>query len=83
MVELHKVLLIHNILFGQALEQLQAERIVCGYKVIEDEELYKDCLNNKIHFETSATTSLIRGTVPLNNFYHPVVQFAEDGMNFR
>ena len=37
----------------QAIEKLGAERIVFGYSVIEDESLYKDCINNKIHFCTT------------------------------
>ena len=37
----------------QAIEKLGAERIVFGYSVIEDDSLYKDCINNKIHFCTT------------------------------
>ena len=43
----------------QAIEKLGAERIVFGYSVIEDDSLYKDCINNKIHFCT--TPSLFYG----------------------
>lgn len=47
----------------QAIEKLCAERVVGGYSVLEDESLYQDCINNKIHFCTTPSLSLINGSV--------------------
>jgi len=66
----------------QAIEKLSAERIVFGYSVTQDGSLYHDCITNKIHLCTTPTLSCINGSVGLDKFYHPVVQFAEDNANF-
>ena len=47
----------------QAIEKLSAERIVFGYSVLHDESLYQDCINNKIHFCTAPSLSLVNGSV--------------------
>ena len=47
----------------QAIEKLCAERIVFGYSVLHDESLYQDCINNKIHFCTAPSVSLVNGSV--------------------
>ena len=47
----------------QAIEKLSAERIVFGYSVLQDESLYHDCINNKIHFCTAPSVSLVNGSV--------------------
>ena len=51
-----------------------------GYSVTTDPSLYQDCLTNKIHFTLSPTASILNSAV-VDRSYHPLVQFAEDGMN--
>ena len=74
----------------QALEKLQAERIVFGYSSIQvnitkfheihssfhhqDPSLYHDLKTNKIHLVTSPSMSILTSSVPVSNFYHPIVQ---------
>ena len=45
----------------QALEKLAADRIVYGYSVVADPELYHDCITNKIHFAVTPSLSIING----------------------
>ena len=68
-----------------AVEQMHAERIGHGYRVMQDPELYQKCLKNSIHFETCPTSSMLTGSVPLATatcLKHPVMQFAQDQANF-
>ena len=68
-----------------AVEQMFAERIGHGYRVMQDPELYQKCLKNFIHFETCPTSSMLTGSVDLataTSLKHPVMQFAQDGANF-
>ena len=66
----------------QAIEKLGAERIVFGYSVTQDASLYHDCIINKIHICTTPTLSCLNGSVGLDKFYHPVIQFAEENVNY-
>jgi len=66
----------------QAIERLGAERIVFGYSVDQDKALYSDVIRTKIHLATTPGLSCLNGSVGLDQFYHPVVQFAEDGANY-
>merc|ERR1712203_1337546 len=66
----------------QALEKLGADRIVQGFNVLEDASLYSDCIKNKIHFAACPSVSLLNGSVSLGTVYHPLVQFAEEGVCF-
>ena len=66
----------------QAIEKLHADRIVGGYSVTQDPSLYHDCRTNKIHFLTTPSISILNSSVPATTFYHPVVQFAEEQMEF-
>ena len=66
----------------QAIEKLSADRIVFGYSVIQDTALYQDCIANKVHFETTPSLSILNSSVSTSAFYHPVVQFAEENVNF-
>ncbi|XP_015910057.2 adenosine deaminase [Parasteatoda tepidariorum] len=65
-----------------ALEEMKAERIGHGYHVVDDPDLYKRCLNDRVHFETCPYSSCLTGSVPLSATKHPIVRFAEDGANF-
>jgi len=66
----------------QALDRLYAERIGHGYKVVEDASLYARCLQDRVHFETCPTSSIMTGAQPLSIFYHAVCRFADDQANF-
>jgi adenosine deaminase len=66
----------------QAIEKLHADRIVFGYSVAQDPSLYHDCKTNKIHFLFTPSLSILNTSVPATTFYHPVVQFAEEEMEF-
>ncbi len=67
----------------QAIFDLHAERIGHGYNVVENEDIYKDCLERRIHFECCPTSSLVTGAVGLKQLLeHPILQFAADDANF-
>jgi len=66
----------------QALSKLFAQRIGHGYRVLEDEELYAKCLEDRVHFETCPTSSILTGAQPLSFFYHAVCRFSDDQANF-
>ena len=71
-----------SLMIFQGIEKLHADRIVFGYSVTQDPSLYHDCKTNKIHFLTTPSLSILNTSVPASTFYHPVVQFAEEGMEF-
>lgn len=67
----------------KAIDVLKAERIGHGYRVLENEEFYKYCLEKNIHFECCPTSSLLTGSVNLNSVpVHPIVRFAKDQASF-
>ncbi|KAF8778300.1 Adenosine deaminase like protein [Argiope bruennichi] len=65
-----------------ALEHLFAERIGHGYHVMEDEALYRRCLDMDVHFEACPHSSLLTGAVTDRTIKHPIVRYAEDRANF-
>ncbi|CAL1283546.1 unnamed protein product [Larinioides sclopetarius] len=65
-----------------ALEHLFAERIGHGYHVVEDDALYRRCLDMDVHFEACPNSSLLTGAVMDRTIKHPIVRFAEDRANF-
>jgi len=69
-----------------AVEDMFAQRIGHGYRVMQDPELYRKCRDEyQIHFETCPTSSILTGSVELSNvalIKHPIVQFAIDNVNF-
>ncbi|CAL1288723.1 unnamed protein product, partial [Larinioides sclopetarius] len=65
-----------------AVNDMFAERIGHGYHVLEDHEIYANCLEKRVHFETCPYSSVLTGSVPLTDAKHPIVRFAEDGANF-
>ncbi|XP_035207554.1 adenosine deaminase-like [Stegodyphus dumicola] len=66
-----------------SLEELLVERIGHGYHVVDDPEIYSQCLKSGVHFETCPLSSILTGAVSLNDdTKHPIVRFAEDGANF-
>ena len=50
----------------KALDVLGAERIGHGYRVLEDETIYRRCLQQRVHFECCPTSSLMTGSVRLD-----------------
>ncbi|XP_043217917.1 adenosine deaminase-like isoform X2 [Amphibalanus amphitrite] len=65
-----------------ALDKMHAERIGHGYHVLEDKELYKRCIKERVHFECCPSSSHLTGSVPLTQTKHPVQRFYEDGVSF-
>ncbi|KAK6629944.1 hypothetical protein RUM43_003765 [Polyplax serrata] len=66
----------------RAIEIYHAERIGHGYRVLEDEKVYKACLARNIHFECCPWSSFLTGSVPLGVRKHPIAVFADDNANF-
>uniref|UniRef100_H3AI59 Adenosine deaminase n=1 Tax=Latimeria chalumnae TaxID=7897 RepID=H3AI59_LATCH len=65
-----------------AIELLKAERIGHGYRTLEDQELYKELLKKKIHFETCPISSRLTGACKPDFTKHPVIRLKEDKANF-
>ncbi|KAI1280395.1 Adenosine deaminase [Halotydeus destructor] len=67
-----------------ALDDLHAQRIGHGYRVLEDAATYGRCLEGGVHFECCPYSSMDTGSVTTttNGGKHPIVQFAEDEANF-
>lgn len=65
-----------------ALEELMAERIGHGYHVVDNPELYRECVKSRVHFEACPYSSLMTGSVGGSYSKHPIVRFAEDDANF-
>ena len=53
-----------------------AERIGHGYHVLEDEELYRRCIKDRVHFECCPSSSYLTGSVPLTETKHPIQRSA-------
>lgn len=68
-----------NVLF--AIEQMEAERIGHGYRVVRDEAIYRKCLAENVHFETCPQSGHFTGAISPYE-HNPIVRFAEDGANF-
>lgn len=67
-----------------AVQDLSVTRIGHGYRVLDEEEIYMDCIKKNIHFECCPYSSILTGSVvsTYNNGKHPIVTFAEDNANF-
>jgi len=64
---------------------MKAERIGHGYRVLEDQKIYKHCLDTNVHFECCPQSSLLTSAVSLpanSKVEHPVMRFARDGASF-
>ena len=62
----------------KSLQLLKVNRIGHGYRIVEDEKLYKQAIEMGIHFEGSPTTASLIGTGENN----PTVRYALDGVSF-
>ena len=61
----------------QAVTDLMAERIGHGYRVLEDEAVYKTCKDKNIHFEVCPHSSYLTGSIKdlkLPSKRHPVIR---------
>ncbi|XP_018024773.1 adenosine deaminase-like [Hyalella azteca] len=66
-----------------AIDDLKAERIGHGYRVLEDESTYQYCRGT--HFEVCPTSSYLTGAISslqLTSKRHPVLRFIEDDVSF-
>ncbi|PSN57375.1 Adenosine deaminase [Blattella germanica] len=66
----------------RAVELYHAERIGHGYHVVDDKSIYDLVKQRGIHLENCPWSSYLTGSIPLSIKKHPIVQFAEDGVNF-
>jgi len=65
-----------------AVEKLHVQRIGHGYHVLDDEELYKKCIEDQIHFEVCPLSSYLTGSVSTDMTVHPAIRFQADGLKF-
>ncbi|XP_058266580.1 adenosine deaminase isoform X2 [Hemibagrus wyckioides] len=66
----------------EAVELLKAERIGHGYHTILDEVLYKQLLEQNMHFETCPVSSKLTGACEPDFTKHPIIRFKEDKANY-
>ncbi|KAK2851903.1 hypothetical protein Q5P01_008179 [Channa striata] len=66
----------------EAVEVLKAERIGHGYRTLEDPELYKKLLDQKMHFEVCPISSKLTGACCSDFATHPVTTFMKDKANY-
>ncbi|XP_072553126.1 adenosine deaminase [Salminus brasiliensis] len=66
----------------EAVEVLKAERIGHGYHTIEDEVLYKQLLEDQMHFEICPVSSRLTGACDPDFTKHPLIRFKEDNANY-
>lgn len=65
-----------------ALDEMHAERIGHGYKVVDDPDLYERCRKENIHFEVCPISSVKLGSVSDDLDKHPLHRFIDDEVNF-
>lgn len=66
----------------EAIDELRAERIGHGYRVLQDDSIYQEVRTKGVHLETCPISSICTGAVPEDIHQHPIVRFAHDGVNF-
>ncbi|KAI4876316.1 hypothetical protein NFI96_027854, partial [Prochilodus magdalenae] len=66
----------------EAVEVLKAERIGHGYHTLEDEALYKQLLEQNMHFEMCPVSSILTGGCDPDYTKHPLIRFKKDKANF-
>ncbi|CAI5448494.1 unnamed protein product [Caenorhabditis angaria] len=68
----------------RAIEDMHAERIGHGYRVMRDEQMYIDNFVTKqnVHLEACPYSSVMTGAVPLDWPNHPIARWAKDDINF-
>lgn len=68
----------------RAIEDMHAERIGHGYRVMRDEQMYiENFVTQKcVHLEACPYSSVMTGAVPLDWENHPIARWAKDDVNF-
>lgn len=66
----------------EALEHMYAERIGHGYHVVDDDNLYQQCIKDQVHFEVCPVSSIRTGSVSEDLKKHPLLRFVKDGANY-
>ncbi|PAV82922.1 hypothetical protein WR25_06345 [Diploscapter pachys] len=68
----------------KAIEEMKAERIGHGYRVMQNESEYEQYFvkEQRVHLEACPYSSVMTGAVPLDWKNHPVKRWAEDKVNF-
>ncbi|EPB67982.1 Adenosine/AMP deaminase [Ancylostoma ceylanicum] len=73
----------------QAINDMHAERIGHGYRVMQQPDMYKKCDmfryfldDQRIHLEACPYSSVMTGAVPLDWKKHPIASWAKDNVNF-
>ncbi|XP_024231990.1 adenosine deaminase [Oncorhynchus tshawytscha] len=66
----------------EAVEVLKAERIGHGYNILEDQVLYKQLLEQNMHFEVCPISSKLTGACDPDFTKHPVITFRKDKANY-
>lgn len=56
------------------MDDLYAERIGHGYRVLEDDAVYAEVCKKQVHLETCPISSICTGAVPKDIHLHPVVR---------
>uniref|UniRef100_A0A673WLT7 Adenosine deaminase n=1 Tax=Salmo trutta TaxID=8032 RepID=A0A673WLT7_SALTR len=67
---------------GEAVEVLKAERIGHGYNTLKDQVLYKQLLEQNMHFEVCPISSKLTGACHPDFTEHPVITFRKDKANY-
>jgi len=67
---------------AMAVDELKVQRVGHGYKVLEDEEIYKRCREQNIHFEVCPLSSFLTSSVDNDMTKHPAIRFMKDGVSF-
>uniref|UniRef100_A0A8C2PRR5 Adenosine deaminase n=1 Tax=Cyprinus carpio TaxID=7962 RepID=A0A8C2PRR5_CYPCA len=66
----------------EAVEVLKAERIGHGYHTLEDQALYKQLLQQNMHFEMCPVSSRFTGACDPDFTKHPLITFKKDKANY-
>ncbi|CAD6191280.1 unnamed protein product [Caenorhabditis auriculariae] len=68
----------------RAIEEMHAERIGHGYRVMRDDDMYQSYFvqSRTVHLEACPYSSVMTGAVPLDWKNHPISRWAQDDVNF-
>jgi len=67
----------------RAIEEMHAERIGHGYRILRDEKEYQHfAIEKRIHFEACPFSSVMTGSVSIDWPSHPIKRWATDDINF-
>ncbi|XP_038162560.1 adenosine deaminase [Cyprinodon tularosa] len=66
----------------EAVEVLKAERVGHGYRTLEDQTLYRQLLDQNMHFEMCPLSSRLTGAWNADFTEHPIITFRKDQANY-